>query len=150
MLLYFAYGSNLDLPQMRMRCPQSSVVCPGWLQGYRLDFTRYSSVWKCGVADIIASKGDEVWGLVYNIADKDLENLDHYEGYPSAYTRFQASVHTEDDVLDDVWTYTVREKCAFKPPSRAYLDIIKRAAKEYRFPTFYRDYLEGISPEDPQ
>jgi gamma-glutamylcyclotransferase len=43
MSLYFAYGSNLDVEQMKRRCPESKVLVPGCLRGYRLDFTWRSS-----------------------------------------------------------------------------------------------------------
>ena len=35
---YLAYGSNLNVPQMRMRCPWARVVGTAELQGWRLLF----------------------------------------------------------------------------------------------------------------
>ena len=149
MLLYFAYGSNLDLAQMRRRCPESRTVYPGQLPNYRLTFNRYSSVWKCGVADIVEDRDSDVWGLVYKISDSDLHSLDRYEGYPTAYTRFQTRIHTEVDILGDVWVYTVCEKGDFIAPGPAYLGIIQKAAEECAFPAPYRKMLERIAADHP-
>ena len=37
-LLYFAYGSNMNLNQMAFRCPDAEVVDTVRLEGYRLTF----------------------------------------------------------------------------------------------------------------
>ena len=148
MLLYFAYGSNLNRAQMKRRCPDSHPLYPGWLRGYRLAFNRYSSAWQCGVADIVATPHHEVWGLIYEISHSDLKSLDHYEGYPNAYTRLQTKVQTKNSIQRDVWVYTVYEKGEFIAPKAAYLDIIKKAAAEYSCPEHYRDFLEHIPVDD--
>ena len=78
---YFAYGSNLDLLQMKRRCPLSKLISKGMLPDYRLTFNRYASGWDGGVADVIQDEDSEVWGLIFEISDSDLVRLDHYEGY---------------------------------------------------------------------
>ena len=95
---YFAYGSNLDLPQMKNRCPESKLISKGSLSGYRLTFNRFSSGWGGGVADVIQEQDSKVWGLIFEISDTDLERLDRYEGYnkdwTSLYERWQAIIET--------------------------------------------------------
>ena len=44
---YFAYGSNLDLLQMKKRCPLSKLISKGKLPDYRLTFNRYAEGWDC-------------------------------------------------------------------------------------------------------
>ena len=138
---YFAYGSNLDLPQMKMRCPSSKLISKGSLSGYRLTFNRFSSGWGGGVADVIQEKGSTVWGLVFEISDTDLERLDRYEGYhndwTSLYERWQAIIETPNGLVSDVWVYTVVEKQEFVKPTLEYLQIIKDAAVKWNFPETY-------------
>jgi gamma-glutamylcyclotransferase (GGCT)/AIG2-like uncharacterized protein YtfP len=141
---YFAYGSNLDEPQLRTRCPEALVISEACLKGYRLDFTRYSSGWNCGVADIVRDEESEVWGVIYKITDSDFKALDHYEGYPDLYTRFQTNVETPSGPLQGIWVYTVGNKQTFVPPSKEYLRIIKRASVQYYFPAHYQESLERI------
>lgn len=144
MMRYFAYGSNLDVVSMQDRCPQARVLGPGCLKGFRLGFTWHSTGWGCGVADVVESEQDEVWGLVFNISTSDLDALDRYEGYPTYYGRSQTMIHTGNAVLKNVWVYTVRDKTKFIAPSRMYLDIMKSACAEYEFPDSYARMLGHI------
>ena len=145
MRYYFAYGSNLDRQKMCDRCRSSRVLGVARLAGYRLGFTRYSSGWEGGVADVLVSPQDEVWGLIYQIDDNDLFELDKFEGYPKAYTRFQTSVRLGTGLLEDVWVYMVADKEAHIAPTVKYLNIIKMAAAELNFPKSYCEELETIS-----
>ncbi len=135
---YFAYGSNLDLPQMKRRCPSSKLISKGSLSGYRLTFNRYSSGWGGGVADVIQDQSSEVWGLVFKLSDTDLERLDRYEGYykdqNSLYERWKAVINTPNGQISDVWVCTVVEKQKFVQPTVEYLQIIKDAAVRWNFP----------------
>jgi len=152
---YFAYGSNLDLPQMKRRCPSSKLISKGSLSGYRLTFNRFSSGWGGGVADVIQEQGYEVWGLVFEISDSDLERLDRYEGcykeQTSLYERWKAVIDIPNGQVCDVWVYTVVEKQKFVPPTSEYLQIIKDAAVKWNFPKNYQDdwYLIPCTTDFP-
>ena len=152
---YFAYGSNLDLPQMKRRCPSSKLISKGSLSGYRLTFNRFSSGWGGGVADVIQEQDSEVWGLVFEISDSDLERLDRYEGcykeQTSLYERWKAVIDIPNGQVCDVWVYTVVEKQKFVPPTSEYLQIIKDAAVKWNFPKSYQDdwYLIPCTTDFP-
>ena len=147
---YFAYGSNLDLPQMKRRCPSSELISKGSLSGYRLTFNKFSSGWGGGVADVIQDQGSKVWGLVFELSDTDLKRLDRYEGYhkdwTSLYERWKAVIDTPNGQISDVWVYTVVEKQQFVKPTLEYLQIIKDAAKKWNFPKAYLTlaYLDAL------
>ena len=83
---YFAYGSNMDKSQMKRRCSDSKFLGKAMIEGYWLDFTRESSNWDGGVADIVKDPDNFVWGILYDISDKDLESLDYYEACPVYYS----------------------------------------------------------------
>ena len=135
---YFAYGSNLDLAQMKIRCPSSELISKGSLSGYRLTFNRYSSGWGGVVADVIQGKDSEVWGLVFELSNSDLKRLDSYEGcyndQTSLYERWKAVINTPKGQISDVWVYTVVKKQKFVQPTLEYLQIIKDAAVRWNFP----------------
>ena len=105
MHLYFAYGSNLSLPQMRKRCPGHQLVGKGCLKDYQLAFDCFSSGWGAGVADVVQHPGSCVWGLVFRLTDADLLSLDQCEGHPRFYRRFQTQVEMESGPLAGVWVY---------------------------------------------
>ena len=143
---YFAYGSNLDLLQMKRRCPLSKLISKGMLPDYRLTFNRYAPGWGGGVADVIQDVDSEVWGLIFEISDSDLERLDMYEGcykdQTSLYERWKAVIDTPDVQVCDVWVYTVVEKQKFVQPTAEYLQIIRDAAARWNFPQTYQRTLE--------
>ena len=75
-MLYFAYGSNMHAAQMKERCSSAKFVCRGKLPSHRLAFTLRSCSRRCGVADILRDETKEVWGVVYELLENELENLD--------------------------------------------------------------------------
>src|SRR5687767_6545074 len=97
MPLYFAYGSNMDLDQIVVRCPSAKFQHAAVARGFRLGFTRFSKKRGCGVADLVAETGEEVWGAVFKIAELDVAKLDRSEGVfltPPAYRRVPIQVLT--------------------------------------------------------
>lgn len=148
MPLYFAYGSNLAVEQMYTRCPSARVVSVGCLREFRLDFTRYSSGWGGGVADVLPDKNCEVWGLVFEVSEAELKTLDTFEGVPTAYIRFEVCIYTTEGNLPKVWVYAVREKQPFTPPTTQYMRIIKHAAMKWQFPTSYCDLLDRFETHE--
>ena len=54
--LYFAYGSNMNPIQMRLRCPNSEAIASATLKGYisNFKFTLYLPTWFDGAIGIQA------------------------------------------------------------------------------------------------
>jgi len=134
-MLYFAYGSNMDEPQMKNRCPESSLVGVAVLDGYCLGYTRYAESRSGGVADIVSAPGSSVWGLVYTVTVKDLELLDNYEG--KAYARMKVNVKLLDGRTVEAEVYYVITKQDYTKPSDEYRGILLKAARKHRFPEEY-------------
>jgi gamma-glutamylcyclotransferase (GGCT)/AIG2-like uncharacterized protein YtfP len=80
-MYYFAYGSNLDLLQMQLRCPEAQFVSTAKLDGYRMCFPRKSHIRDCAVISIEPSVGDCVWGVLYELDGTDIQRLDEREGF---------------------------------------------------------------------
>ncbi len=85
---YFAYGSNLCVRQMALRCPDASgprravLADHDWLINQR------------GVATVEPFDGTQVHGVVWQLSDHDLATLDSAEGVPERYRRNRLTVHT--------------------------------------------------------
>lgn len=79
--LYFGYGSNLWLAQMKRRCPESNFVGVALLRDWRWMVTIR------GYANVVPSTGDVVYGLVYELSAEDEMILDRYEGVPISYVK---------------------------------------------------------------
>ncbi len=142
MKYYFAYGSNMDRGQMKERCPNSRFIRKALLKNYIIDFTIFSPKRKCGCADVVKSKSDSVWGLLYEVDESDIFRLDDYEKHPNKYKRFTVKVISEDGQEYVAQTYEVVEKSSYSlKPSRHYLGLMISAAKDFNFPQEYQSLL---------
>ncbi len=141
-ILYFAYGSNLDIEQMRQRCPSSRPHVRGVLENHRIDFTHRSRRWGGGAADVVAQAEESVWGALYSLERSELELLDRFEG---GYERLEIQVHAEKSGPVHALTYTVRIKGSFLP-TREYLEKLLRWGEHWDFPEAYLSHLRGIQP----
>ncbi len=149
MISYFAYGSNQDEQQMTERCPGATLVGKFVLKNYTLGYTIYSPKRKCGCADVLKSEGDEVWGLVYELTEEDLANLDVFEGHPTHYKRFTTSVENEFSEQKSVEAYAVVNKSKTPlAPSAEYHGILVRTAQKYQYPDVYQKLLASIAVQN--
>lgn len=82
--LYIAYGSNLNLEQMKHRCPTAEVVGTSILRNWQL---RFRGGGHGAVATIERSKGSRVPVLIWRLQPQDELALDHYEGFPFLYRK---------------------------------------------------------------
>jgi cation transport regulator ChaC len=123
---YFAYGSNLSMAQMGKRgCQVIGKPVKGVLEGYRLGFTRNSSRWNGGVADVLQSESkNSVKGVVYEV--NDVKPMDIHEVCKwgkeknSAYYRKKMTVQTDKGPIE-AWVYYVVQKKAFVQPDIGYV-----------------------------
>lgn len=121
-MLYFAYGSNLNMVQMKKRCLDSIPISKVKLKGYRLVFNR--------VADIIESAGDIVEGAVYEVSVRDLKNLDIYEGYPRLYERINIEAIDDAGNVFKAFVYVMVNK-GIGEPSEIYYNTIAQGFKDW-------------------
>ena len=82
-MLYFAYGSNLNIFQMKRRCKDSKFLKKIKLKNFRLTFRS-----KYRAADIEPKKNSIVPGALFEISKSDEKRLDLYEDYPLLYTKY--------------------------------------------------------------
>lgn len=102
---YIAYGSNLNIRQMRMRCPHARVIGTAVIKDYELLFKGSLTG---AYLTIEPKKGGEVPVAAWEVTESDEAALDRYEGFPTFYykkgngTGHQRNTHgkdTEKEVL---------------------------------------------------
>lgn len=134
-MYYFAYGSNLSRGQMSKRCPDSQPKCIATLRNHKLIFTGYSKKWDGGVASVKPFKCEIVIGAVYEISERDKDQLDICEGhnlnYPRGYNRENITVFTNDGDRMEVITYIKRKQSDERSPSQKYLKAICQGYKDW-------------------
>ncbi len=84
-MLYFAYGSNLNHKQMKIRCEDAKFIKKFNLKGYNLCFSHKTQNSIYGHANIIKSKNLFVPGVIWKISKNDEDELDYYEGVSYNY-----------------------------------------------------------------
>jgi len=133
-MLYFAYGSNLNLFQMKRRCKDSIFLKKINLQDFRLTFRS-----KYRAADIEPKKNSIVPGGLFDISKSDEKKLDVYEDYPILYRKFYFTYYRKK-----VMTYTMVNKTPFRFPTERYLNVVKRGYKDCGLDSKY--LTQGLIP----
>lgn len=137
-MLYFAYASNMHRGQMLRWCPGSRFVKAAALAGFRFVYDGFSVTWDGAVANIIKSDAETVWGVLYEITERDRLTLDAFEGYPRDYEHRDVEVRDRDGHVHQAMTY-FRTGRATGPPHPDYERIVIDGAKECGLPDEYID-----------
>lgn len=131
--LYFAYGSNLNLDQILMRCPAIRPEIAATLPGWRLTFR--------GVADIEEHPGSQVIGALYRLTKACEAALDRYEGFnphcPSrgSYRKEWVRVRDAQGRFRRAMVYVMNPRHYTAAPHGFYLDTIIEGYKDWGLPT---------------
>jgi hypothetical protein len=142
--LYIAYGSNLNLEQMKRRCPTAEVVGSSKLEGYELTFRGNR---KNAVATIEPSlEENKVPILLWKLQPGDERALDVYEGWPSFYRKETHDVEIGGRTVQAM-AYVMNEGHLYEEPSEHYLNTIREGYKSAGFDTDYLDQAAGKSTE---
>jgi gamma-glutamylcyclotransferase len=142
-MYYFAYGSNLNWPQMQRRCPSSRFVCVARLPNYQFAIARHSRLRNCGTANIFPANGKEVWGAVYDVVDADLIILDSFEdGYRREILPVFALADGKQPLNSLVYVAEIENDVPL--PSADYKRLILDGAKHWNLPASYLSMLEQI------
>lgn len=126
--LYLAYGSNLNIDQMKYRCPDAEKIGSTILRGYELVFR--GNMRRCGVANIEKKEGSFVPVGVWSISEADEVELDKYEGYPFLYDKEWLTVEI-DGKEQRVMAYIMTGTPCYALPVRGYFNIILEGFEDF-------------------
>ena len=133
--LYIAYGSNMSIDQMNIRCPGAILAGVGILKGWRL---MYKMSCTGAYATIEKQKGFNIPVVLWLIDDYHELMLDQYEGCPRHYYKQRVKVNNIINYTDDVIPstgiiYILPEDRAFNTPSYRYYSILQDAYDMFGF-----------------
>lgn len=120
---YIAYGSNLNVKQMKMRCPGATILGTAKLKDYELLFKGS----KTGSYLTIEKKeGSTVPVVVWEVTESDEKSLDRYEGYPIFYYKKEMKlqykgIRTGKRRTVDAFVYIMNEENPIGVPSIYYM-----------------------------
>ena len=120
---YIAYGSNLNVPQMKARCPGAVVLGTACLHGWELLFRGSGTG---SYLTMEKSEGGCVPVVVWEITDADEKALDRYGGYPGFYYKKNIRVRYRGIVTGckrtvNAFAYIMHEDRRIGVPSVSYM-----------------------------
>ena len=132
--LYLAYGSNLNIGQMKNRCPGAKLVGYSYIQDYRLIFRGSGSGFYLSIEP---APGYMVPCGVYSITPHDEASLDYYEGFPRFYrkkeiTTYMNALNGESRIISAMVYYLPANSQAGMPTTR-YVQTCKQGYADFGF-----------------
>jgi len=132
---FFLYADHLNPVQLKRRAPEHRFLYLATLADHTIKFCRWSSQWRCGLASIVPSPGEKVWGGVFEVTDEDLKLMDEFEqDVPQgAYRHLQVTVLNEAGSKELVTTYAANPIGKFKAKDH-YLDWVMKGLTQWKLP----------------
>ena len=124
--LYVAYGRNLNILQMKQRCPTAKLCGTGTVENYQLQFKGRP---QSAFATISPKEGSSVPVAVWELQPRDDRALDRYEGYPSHY--FKQDIPVQLDGKEVVgMAYIMDLEMDHGLPSLAYYQTVQEGCED--------------------
>lgn len=132
---YIAYGSNLNVRQMKFRCPGAKVVGTSVIKDYQL---LYKGSKTGSYLTIEKKKGGMVPVAVWEVTADDEKRLDAYEGYPNFYYKTDMQLTVKSHITGrkkklDAFVYIMHEERKLGIPSYAYVRTCVQGYRDFGF-----------------
>lgn len=132
---YIAYGSNLNVKQMKFRCPGAKVVGTSVIRNYEL---LYKGSKTGSYLTIEKKKGGMVPVAVWEVTADDEKRLDAYEGYPNFYYKTDMQLTVKSHITGrkkklDAFVYIMHEERNLGIPSYAYVRTCVQGYRDFGF-----------------
>lgn len=132
---YIAYGSNLSIQQMQMRCPGARIIGTSVIDDYELLFKGS----KTGSYLTIEPKaGASVPVAVWDVSEQNEMALDRYEGAPHFYYKAEMvlpikGIRTGKVRRRRVFVYIMHEERSIGLPSASYVRVCREGYQAFGF-----------------
>ncbi|MCP9472824.1 MAG: gamma-glutamylcyclotransferase [Nitrospira sp.] len=132
---FFLYADQLNPAQLKRRAPEHRFLHLATLADHTIKFCRWSSQWRCGLASIVPSPGELVWGGVFELTEEDVKLMDEFENDvpQGAYRHVQITVADQEGTKELVTTYVAAPIGKFKPKDH-YIEWVMKGLTRWGFP----------------
>ncbi len=132
---YIAYGSNLNIPQMRMRCPGARIIGTSVIENYQLLFKGSKTG---SYLTIEPKEGYSVPVAVWSVSESDELALDHYEGYPHFYYKTEmelpiTGIKSGKVRMRNAFVYIMHEDRPLGIPTARYFETCAQGYRAFGF-----------------
>jgi gamma-glutamylcyclotransferase (GGCT)/AIG2-like uncharacterized protein YtfP len=144
-MYYYAYGSNLSTRYLRHSCPSATFVMKADLPNFQVEFRHYSEKRQGGISSIVEAPGQLVQGVIYEVPEEELLDLDILESVPQGlYSRDAFLVLGEDGQWHRADLYRVANPTGPYRPSKEYLEDMIEGAQEHGLTPDYTARLVAL------
>ena len=132
---YIAYGSNLNIRQMRMRCPSARIIGTSEIPDYELLFKGSKTG---SYLTIEPKKGSRVPVAAWEVSAEDEQALDRYEGFPTFYYKKEMllpikGIRSGKIRRRNTFVYIMHEDRVLGVPSNFYMQTCLSGYKSFGF-----------------
>ena len=132
---YLAYGSNLNVRQMMIRCPSARMIGTATIENYRLMFKGSKTG---SYLTIEPEEGCSVPVGVWEVSEADELALDRYEGFPTFYYKKEleipiTGIRTGKVRRRKAFVYIMHEDRLLGVPSNMYMRICMEGYMDFGF-----------------
>lgn len=146
--LYFAYGSNMNPEQLRLRGVRPLNAAIAKLPNHDVAFFGHSRTWDGAMETVVSSPGRDVWGVLYQLTFTGSDVLDGWQDVrldgTGSYFHCPTEVIDTDEKSHIALLYKKDILGVPLKPSREYLDYIVRGGMQHGLPADYIERLRGI------
>ena len=132
---YIAYSSNLNIRQMKFRCPTARIIGTATLPDYELLFKGSKTG---SYLTVEPKKGKSVPVAVWETTEADEAALDRYEGFPTFYYKAEmelpiVGIRTGKVRKRKVYVYIMHEDRPLGTPSYHYVETCLEGYRAFEF-----------------
>lgn len=155
-MYYFAYGSNINLNEIKLYLPKQSfiVIGPAYVENYVFKYRKLlNNKKKSGVSNIEKRNNSKTYGILYFINDKYVNLLNKKEGFyninnfKNKYNKIDVKcVLIDKNIKIDSFSYKINE--LFKgdevKPSNIYYKKLENGYYMHCLPKYYLNRIRYI------
>ncbi len=142
---YFAYCTLLERDEMQRFCPNARATEIGTVSGWRVGFAAHGLGGSGGGCHLLPETGHIVHGLIYEMDDTTLAQLDDISGVGQGmYQQIAVTVTTASGEAVEAITYVIPSPIGAFQPSAAYVRPILAGARATGLPADYIAELDAL------
>jgi gamma-glutamylcyclotransferase len=144
----FGYGSNMLLNKLRINVPSANPITVAHLPCYKFAFNKESRRDGSAKGNIMytGANNDVVWGVIFEIAANEKQNLDREEGLGHGYNEEIIEVldETNNPLQAQIYIADISAINNVLLPFDWYRDFVIFGARQHNLPVDYIQFLESL------
>jgi hypothetical protein len=125
-ILYFAYGHNTNIPELKNRVPDAKRIGRAIAPNYQLVMRHYT--------DIMAKDGGKTYGVLWAVTPEDVRELNYYEGDNRDYSQAHIEVLYKGKLYKALTFVMIPTKDKGREPSEKYIKHVYDGYKMNQIP----------------